>query len=119
MHAMVQSSPMSNDDIVFAGRVVTTPVETIGAAFAALTAAAWADYRSMLRLLMFETGIDDSKDVNLERRLEFAKEAFSMVIGPIPESSSFRPLLQKYADEKVTEIIRRGFPPSRILKIHP
>jgi len=110
---------MSNDDVVFAGRIVATSAETIGATFDALTAAAWADYRSTLRILMFEKGIEDSNDVNLETRLEFAKEAFSMVVDRLGASSPFRPTLLKYAEETATEIIRKGFPPSRILKSHP
>lgn len=119
MSAMLQSSSMSDEDVVFVARIETSSAEMAEATFDALTAAAWSEYRSILRIVMFEAGIEDSNDVRLERRLEFAKEAFNMVLERTADGSPFRAALKKYADGTAVALIRRGFPPSHLLKSRP
>jgi hypothetical protein len=112
--------PVSDEEITFTANISAGLEEIAEAVFDALTAAAWADHRSMVRLEMVRMGVGDSKAVLLETRLQFAKEAFDMVIGRLAPASPFRTVLQRYADETVPAVLRRGTPPPRpALKLVP
>jgi hypothetical protein len=103
----------SEEKLTFTATVSATPEQIGAGVFDALTAAAWADYRSMLRIEMVQQGVEDSQHVDPDLRLQFAGEAFRMVIGRLAPDSPFRAVLQRYAEETVPAVIRRGAPAPR------
>ena len=106
---------MSEDEITFQASLSATNEEVAEVAFDALTAAAWADYRSMLRLEMVRTAVIDSKAVPVDVRLGFAQDAFGMVLGRMSATSPFRLVLQRYLDDTVPLVLKRGMTPPRLV----
>ena len=104
---------MADDEITFTASLSAGPEDIAAALFDSLTAAAWADHRSMVRLAMVRSGVEDSKDIPLDARLEYTNEAFRMVIGRLAPTNPFRAVLQRYADETVPAVLRRGTTPPR------